>query len=247
MNTDTTQTPLTDSAQNRVGDLPFDAKLVGKEDMAALELQLAAANARIAELESERENWRVSSVCRELAAERDAANTQVLALRKAIAPIAEQYNGYISWWAFDAVKKALSAPPPPVVAKEEFDRLKRERDEAVKESSRTSQKWMSGIEECCRVKIKFDAVTDHSPTPTLDQFIRGIKDERDAAEKDAEDLAKSMDAVVRATRLQEPLHLPDGFPMRNWLPGEWPLMKDARAMVKALAAHEARKTSNQKL
>jgi DNA repair exonuclease SbcCD ATPase subunit len=52
-----------------------------EEHCQTLEAELHAANARIAELESQRDNWRVSSVCREQAA-RIAELDQELAMSK---------------------------------------------------------------------------------------------------------------------------------------------------------------------
>lgn len=47
-----------------------------------LERELAEKDAQIATLESKQENWRVSSVARELRAELDAAQAQIVAMRK---------------------------------------------------------------------------------------------------------------------------------------------------------------------
>jgi len=41
---------------------------------------------------------------------------------------------------------------------------------------------------------------------------------------------------VRATRLQEPLNLPPSTPVRDYLPGAWPLYEDALKLVAALTS-----------
>ena len=74
--------------------------------------------------------------------------------------------------------------------------------------------------------------------------IDRLMSERDAAREDARRLAQSMDAVVRATRLQAPLNLPVNKPMREWLPGCWPVMGECIEMSSALAAHEALTAKN---
>lgn len=81
---------------------------------------------RIAELESQRENWRISSVCRE-------KNAQIVALREALQLFAKLQipkkpigNAGMYSILFDRIIKAqsaLSAPPPPVLPLEDIKPL----------------------------------------------------------------------------------------------------------------------------
>lgn len=49
------------------------------------------------------------------------------------------------------------------------------------------------------------------------------------------ELIAAADPFVRATRLQAPLELPESLPVRNFIPGAWPLMADAKRQVAAVA------------
>jgi hypothetical protein len=75
-------TPRTDAATltepYQVRELEFE--VVDAGEMAILEREINEAKAKIAALESERDQWRMSSVCRELRAELDEANADRLRL-----------------------------------------------------------------------------------------------------------------------------------------------------------------------
>ena len=95
-----------------------------------LEAQLADKDAQIAQLQSERENWRVSSVCRDMKAERDEAHAQILALLAELQgiktymrsdPITRPCDGNAQ--VINRIERVLSTPPPPVVPLEDVKPL----------------------------------------------------------------------------------------------------------------------------
>lgn len=62
------------------------------------------------------------------------------------------------------------------------------RDLAIREANRTSDKWKSGITSICGTEIEFSIQDfDRRYVPTLDQFITGLRRDRDnsTAESDA--------------------------------------------------------------
>jgi predicted RNase H-like nuclease (RuvC/YqgF family) len=83
------------------------------EEGKKLERELNEAKSRIEKLESEREQWRMSSVARELDERLNEANADRLRLREALTQAgAGQFLDTIS-----------ATPPPPVVAKADADSL----------------------------------------------------------------------------------------------------------------------------
>lgn len=145
-----------------------------------------------------------------------------------------------------AIDLLMKAEAQIATLQQKLDKHQRERDETVKESTRTNEKWIIGIQECCGTKIKFDAIGDHSPPPTLDQFIKEIKNERDEAEKDAEQLAESALAMYKDLKLcyqafldqhrnPKRMSFTEGFELGKRLAQYWATENQA------LAAHEARK------
>lgn len=62
---------------------------------------------------------------------------------------------------------------------DEANQLRAERDLAVKEANRRDEKWKQGIQEECGVKLAFDIPHQEQREPTLGEFIRKLRTERD--------------------------------------------------------------------
>lgn len=58
----------------------------------------------------------------------------------------------------------------------EVERLKKERDSAVKEANRRDEKWMAGIREVCGCEIEFH-MDSSCKALTFEKFVRGIQSE----------------------------------------------------------------------
>jgi hypothetical protein len=117
-------TPRTDNAiliePHQVRELAFE--VVRAHHMAELERELNEAKAKIAAFESERDQWRMSSVCRELRAELDEANTKLARSEKTLgdfwAMVGELHEANADrlrlrkalQWAFGQVVHRLESP-----------------------------------------------------------------------------------------------------------------------------------------
>ncbi len=109
---------------------------------------------------------------------------------------------------------------------EEHERLKRSHDFDAKRLRVLAR--VAG----CAEGVPDDATAVACAGTVLGMIRRSV--EQIVAERDA--LRSAADPFVRATLMQEPFGLQDDMPVREWLPGAWPTMRDARRLVKAADA-----------
>lgn len=66
-----------------------------------------------------------------------------------------------------------------VVLASDYAALEAEQDRLAVELARRDEKWKAGILQCCGRDINFDALEPVAGVPTLDQFVRQLRQDRD--------------------------------------------------------------------